>query len=149
MRPAHWKLWPRQYRRVAAFADSTSSPDVYAYASAVIAPALLALDTAGLPEHDRLRLERHAADRAIAELPRQEFVPLEQEPTAAPDFERLVEHRSRFHAMRLTPTQRQVADTMLRLGTDESRVLADELGISPTTVRRHQQAIRLAASTAA
>lgn len=121
-------------------------------AEAVVQPALLALDVSGLSEDERRRLVRQEADRAIRELPASPISePLhETEVEAASNrTDRLVELRSRFQAMRLTVSQQRVADTMLRLGTLDSREVGAELGISPTTVRRHLQAIRLAASTAA
>ena len=121
-------------------------------AEAVVQPALLALDVSGLSEDERRRLVRQEADRAIRELPASPISePLhETEVEAASNrTDRLVELRSRFQAMRLTVSQQRVADTMLRLGTLDSREVGAELGVSPTTVRRHLQAIRLAASTAA
>ena len=119
-------------------------------AEAVVQPALLALDVSGLSEDERRRLVRQEADRAIRELPASPISePLhETEVEAASNrTDRLVELRSRFQAMRLTVSQQRVADTMLRLGTLDSREVGAELGVSPTTVRRHLQGIRLAASS--
>ena len=153
MRPAHWKLWPRQHARVAAFADSTGRADVYAYAESLITPALLELDTEGLSYVEAARLQREAADHAIAALPAPaNTLELKDDhaTSSAESVGSVIELRSRFRAVRrkLTPAQSQVADCMLRLGTTKSQEVAEVLGISATTVRRHQQAIRQAASKA-
>jgi len=145
---ARWRLWPRQYRRVAAFADSTMSADVRQFAVSVVTPSLLALDVSGLPEVERHRVVRQTADRAVRQLPRVSKETSPDSKKLTPDIERTVELRSRFRAMKLTTSQQRVADAMLRLGTVRSDEVAEELGIRPTTVRRHRQAIRLAASTA-